>query len=135
MKHLLANRVFVLVMVSDMLQNAGIWIRNMAVLDENIETTCSRKRRSLFLNPRWNQGKKAGTVDENFVGRLNGFMMPVFTGFLLIGTGASGIYMTATSLITVYVTSGIILIAASLISLRLTPVAKVKPQAFHNMSE
>ena len=32
MKHLLANRVFVLVMISDMLQNVGIWIRNMAVL-------------------------------------------------------------------------------------------------------
>lgn len=60
------------------------------------------------------------TVDEKYIGRLNGLMMPVFTGFLLIGTGVSGVYMTATSLITVFVTSGIILVAASFIGLRLS---------------
>lgn len=60
------------------------------------------------------------TVDEKYIGRLNGLMMPVFTGFLLIGTGVSGVYMTVTSLITVFVTSGIILVAASFIGLRLS---------------
>ncbi|SMF66366.1 Predicted arabinose efflux permease, MFS family [Paenibacillus uliginis N3/975] len=32
MKHLITNRSFVLLMMSDLLQNVGIWIRNMALL-------------------------------------------------------------------------------------------------------
>ncbi|WP_413065761.1 MFS transporter [Siminovitchia sp. 179-K 8D1 HS] len=32
MKHLFSNRSFVLLMLSDLLQNLGIWIRNMALL-------------------------------------------------------------------------------------------------------
>lgn len=32
MKHLFGNRAFVLLMVSDFMQNIGIWIRNMALL-------------------------------------------------------------------------------------------------------
>ncbi|MGV2786966.1 MFS transporter, partial [Clostridium perfringens] len=32
MRHLFGNRAFVLLMVSDFMQNIGIWIRNMALL-------------------------------------------------------------------------------------------------------
>ncbi|MFX7329135.1 hypothetical protein ABTI69_20325, partial [Acinetobacter baumannii] len=41
-------------------------------------------------------------VDENYVGRINGTIMPIMTGTLLIGTGMAGPLMKSTSLLTAY---------------------------------
>lgn len=60
------------------------------------------------------------TISEKFVGRMNGLITPIFTGFVLIGTSLSGFYMKATSLVVVFTTAGIIFILASLIGLKLS---------------
>lgn len=57
-------------------------------------------------------------VDEKFVGRLNGFITPVFTAMLLIGSGTTGMYMASTSIFVVYFTAGILFLVASIVSLR-----------------
>lgn len=58
------------------------------------------------------------SVEEAYIGRINGLITPIFTGLLLIGTSLSGIFMEATSLLTVYFTAGFIFILASLVSLQ-----------------
>ncbi|TDQ40797.1 MFS transporter [Aureibacillus halotolerans] len=58
-------------------------------------------------------------VEERYIGRFNGLMTPVFTGAMLLGTGLSGIYMSVSSLITVYCSAGILFIIAGLIGLNL----------------
>ena len=58
-------------------------------------------------------------VDEKFVGRLNGLMMPVFMGMLMIGSGSTGLYMASTSIVVVYFTAGILFLVASVVSLKL----------------
>ena len=65
------------------------------------------------------------SIDESYIGRINGLFTPIFTGFILIGTALSGVYMQATSLTVVFLTAGLLLMAASLVTLRLreTPVA------------
>ncbi|MFS0725951.1 MFS transporter [Paenibacillus sp. 1P07SE] len=59
------------------------------------------------------------SVDESYIGRITGLFTPVFTGFILIGTAVSGFYMQATSLTVVFLTSGLLLAAASLVTLKL----------------
>lgn len=59
------------------------------------------------------------TIDEKYIGRINGLFTPIFTGFILIGTAVSGVYMQATSLTVVFLTAGLLLTAASLITLKL----------------
>lgn len=58
-------------------------------------------------------------MDEAYVGRLNGLLSPAFTGMLLIGSGTTGLYMSATSIFVVYFTAGGLFLLASLISLKL----------------
>ena len=58
------------------------------------------------------------SVEEAYIGRINGLITPIFTGLLLIGTSLSGIFMEATSLMTVYFATGFIFILASLVSLQ-----------------
>lgn len=58
------------------------------------------------------------SVEEAYIGRINGLITPIFTGLLLIGTSLSGIFMEATSLMTVYFAAGFIFILASLVSLQ-----------------
>jgi len=59
------------------------------------------------------------SVEERYVGRINGLFTPLFTGFLLLGTACAGVYMHATSLTLVFITSGLILVAASFVTLGL----------------
>lgn len=63
-------------------------------------------------------------VDEQYIGRLNGVMTPVFTGMLLIGSGLTGWYMAASSIVAVYFTAGAIFLVSSIVSIKL-PAAKV----------
>lgn len=58
-------------------------------------------------------------VDENYVGRINGTIMPIMTGTLLIGTGMAGPLMKSTSLLTAYFLAACIVMAAALIGSRL----------------
>lgn len=58
-------------------------------------------------------------LDDTMVGRFTGIMNPIFTGFMLVGTMLSGFYMINTSLITVYVTAGLVIIIASLLSIKI----------------
>lgn len=58
-------------------------------------------------------------VDENYVGRINGTIMPIMTGTLLIGTGMAGPLMKSTSLLTAYFLAACIVMAAALIGTRL----------------
>lgn len=58
-------------------------------------------------------------VDENYVGRINGTIMPIMTGTLLIGTGMAGPLMKSTSLLIAYFLSACVVMAAALIGLRL----------------
>lgn len=66
-------------------------------------------------------------VDEKFIGRLNGVMMPIFTGMLLIGSGVTGWYMSVTSIVVVYFTAGALFLVSSFISMRL-PISQVSIQ-------
>lgn len=66
-------------------------------------------------------------VEEKFIGRLNGVMTPIFTGMLLIGSGLTGWYMSATSIVVVYFTAGALFLLSSFISMKL-PIAKVPVQ-------
>ncbi|OMP67844.1 hypothetical protein [Domibacillus epiphyticus] len=47
-------------------------------------------------------------------------MTPVLTGSLLIGTSVSGVFMNMTSLITVFMTAGVLFIIASFINIYLS---------------
>ncbi|WP_309273480.1 MFS transporter [Paenibacillus sp.] len=58
------------------------------------------------------------TVEERYIGRINGLITPLFTGFLLIGTSISGVYLANTSLITVFITAGVIFVLAACVSLK-----------------
>lgn len=51
-------------------------------------------------------------VQEEFIGRTNGIIAPLFTGFLLLGVMLSGVILQATSLIFVFTLAGCILILA-----------------------
>ncbi|KZS45892.1 MFS transporter [Paenibacillus glucanolyticus] len=62
-------------------------------------------------------------VDEKFIGRLGGVMMPVFTGMMLIGSGFTGWYMSATSIVVVYFTAGALFLLSSFISMKL-PISR-----------
>ncbi|GAE06732.1 hypothetical protein JCM10914_2905 [Paenibacillus sp. JCM 10914] len=66
-------------------------------------------------------------VDEKYIGRLNGVMMPVFTGMLLIGSGITGWFMAATSIVVVYFTAGTLFLISSFISMKL-PLNKAPVQ-------
>ena len=66
-------------------------------------------------------------VEEKFIGRLNGVMTPLFTGMLLIGSGFTGWYMSATSIVVVYFTAGALFLLSSLISMKL-PISNVQAQ-------
>lgn len=66
-------------------------------------------------------------VEEKFIGRLNGVMTPIFTGMLLIGSGLTGWYMSATSIVVVYFTAGALFLLSSFISMKL-PIAEVPVQ-------
>lgn len=59
------------------------------------------------------------SVKESYIGRINGLITPIFTGFLLIGTSISGIFMEFTSIITVFTTAGFIIMIAAIVSLKL----------------
>ncbi|MEK3713146.1 MFS transporter [Paenibacillus sp. FSL R7-0333] len=66
-------------------------------------------------------------VRAEYIGRINGLITPIFTGCTLIGTGLSGMLVAQSSLIFVYMLSGLILMLAALVALRLRfdyPVAK-----------
>jgi MFS family permease len=58
-------------------------------------------------------------VQAEYIGRINGLITPVFTGCMLIGTGLSGMLVAQSSLIFVYMLSGVILMLAALVALRL----------------
>ncbi|MBT2763802.1 MFS transporter [Paenibacillus sp. ISL-20] len=66
-------------------------------------------------------------VEEKFIGRLNGVMTPMFTGMLLIGSGFTGWYMSATSIVVVYFTAGALFLLSSFISMKL-PISNVPVQ-------
>ena len=66
-------------------------------------------------------------VEEKFIGRLNGVMTPIFTGMLLIGSGFTGWYMSATSIVVVYFTAGALFLLSSFISMKL-PISNVPVQ-------
>ncbi|MGG4265005.1 MFS transporter [Peribacillus simplex] len=59
------------------------------------------------------------SVQESYIGRINGLITPIFTGSLLIGTSISGLFMEMTSIITVFMTAGLIIILAAIVSLKL----------------
>lgn len=66
-------------------------------------------------------------VRAEYIGRINGLITPIFIGCTLIGTGLSGMLVAQSSLIFVYMLSGLILMLAALVALRLRfdyPVAK-----------
>lgn len=66
-------------------------------------------------------------VRAEYIGRINGLITPIFTGCTLIGTGLSGMLVAQSSLIFVYMLSGLILMLAALVALRLRfdyPVSK-----------
>lgn len=48
-------------------------------------------------------------VEEKMIGRVNGTIMPLFMGAILIGSSITGLLMNATSLLTVYLTSAAII--------------------------
>ncbi|WP_128894003.1 MFS transporter [Longirhabdus pacifica] len=60
------------------------------------------------------------SIDQSYVGRVNGIITPLYSGFLLLGTSLAGIYMKSTSLIVVFITAAIFFLIASVVSLRLS---------------
>jgi MFS family permease len=58
-------------------------------------------------------------VQAEYIGRINGLITPVFTGCTLIGTALSGMLVAQSSLIFVYMLSGLILMLAAMVALRL----------------
>ncbi len=58
-------------------------------------------------------------VQAEYIGRMNGLITPVFTGCTLIGTALSGMLVAQSSLIFVYMLSGLILMLAAMVALRL----------------
>ncbi|AHD04457.1 MFS transporter [Paenibacillus larvae] len=59
-------------------------------------------------------------VEEKYIGRVNGLISPIMTGFLLIGTLFSGPFMASFSLVLVFTISAIILLLA------LFPLSRLK---------
>ncbi|WP_433946877.1 MFS transporter [Paenibacillus sp. SN-8-1] len=54
-------------------------------------------------------------TEASFIGRVGGAITPVFMGMMVVGMMVSGYFKETTSLLTVYMTSGILLILGSLI--------------------
>lgn len=59
------------------------------------------------------------SVDEAYIGRVNGLFVPIFTGSMLLGTAVSGWLVVQTSLVAVFCISGVLLVVISFVSLRL----------------
>jgi len=57
-------------------------------------------------------------IDEHVIGRVNGTIMPLFMGTMLIGSSLAGVIMNQTSLIFVYVISVIIMLLSMIPGLR-----------------
>lgn len=57
-------------------------------------------------------------IDEHVIGRVNGTIMPLFMGTMLIGSSLAGVIMNQTSLIIVYVISVIIMLLSMIPGLR-----------------
>lgn len=57
-------------------------------------------------------------IDEHVIGRVNGTIMPLFMGTMLIGSSLAGVIMNQTSLIFVYVISVIIMLLSIIPGLR-----------------
>lgn len=53
-------------------------------------------------------------IEEKMIGRVNGTIMPLFMGAILIGSSVTGLLMNATSLITVYLISAAIIFVSVL---------------------
>ncbi len=58
-------------------------------------------------------------VQEEYVGRVNGIIIPVMTGAVLIGSSLSGVMMKSITLIPTYFIASIIILIGGFISLRL----------------
>jgi len=63
-------------------------------------------------------------TEESFVGRVNGVLNPMFMGMMVVGMSAAGAFMSATSLVTVFVFSGVVFCLGMLLLLPLFKPAR-----------
>lgn len=61
-------------------------------------------------------------TEESFVGRVNGVLNPMFTGMMVVGMSVAGVFMGATSLVTVFSFSGVMFFLGMLL---LVPLFKL----------
>ncbi|MBD0382573.1 MFS transporter [Paenibacillus sedimenti] len=86
-------------------------------LSENVIITMALMVLGGFLYPCIQTGINTlflQNTEEAFVGRVNGVMLPMFMGFMVIGLSLSGILMKGISLLGVFTASGILFLAGAL---------------------
>ena len=66
-------------------------------------------------------------TEESFVGRVNGVMLPMFMGMMVVGMSVAGLLMNTLSLLTVYVIGGILFFAGALLMATVFKTASVTP--------
>lgn len=64
-------------------------------------------------------------TEESFVGRVNGVMLPMFMGMMVVGMSVAGLLMNTLSLLTVYVIGGILFLAGALLMATVFKTASV----------
>ncbi|SFJ69242.1 Major Facilitator Superfamily protein [Paenibacillus sp. UNC496MF] len=65
-------------------------------------------------------------TEDAFLGRVNGFLSPLFTGSMVVTMMLSSVVMTALSLVSVYVLAGLFILAGAVV---LLPLIKLKAAA------
>jgi MFS family permease len=66
-------------------------------------------------------------TEESFVGRVNGVMLPMFMGMMVVGMSVAGLLMNTLSLLSVYVIGGILFLAGALLMVTVFKTGSVTP--------
>ncbi|UUZ89651.1 MFS transporter [Paenibacillus sp. P25] len=66
-------------------------------------------------------------TEESFVGRVNGVMIPMFMGMMVLGMSVAGALMNSLSLLTVYVIGGVLFLAGALLLVPLFQTGSAAP--------
>jgi DHA3 family macrolide efflux protein-like MFS transporter len=66
-------------------------------------------------------------TEESFVGRVNGVMLPMFMGMMVVGMSIAGLLMNSLSLLSVYVIGGILFLAGALLMVTVFKTGRVTP--------
>jgi DHA3 family macrolide efflux protein-like MFS transporter len=66
-------------------------------------------------------------TEESFVGRVNGVMLPMFMGMMVVGMSIAGLLMNSLSLLSVYVIGGILFLAGGLLMVTVFKTGSITP--------